>query len=43
MEDKKENLFYETPSIRVVDLKYDAVLCMSDPTMETPYDEGEDW
>lgn len=32
MEDKKKNLIYETPSIDVMELKYDAVLCMSNLT-----------
>lgn len=44
MEDKKKKLIYETPSIDVMELKYDAVLCISNPTLTTPYDdEGEDW
>jgi hypothetical protein len=43
MEDKREKSMYVTPSIHVAELNYDAVLCMSDPTMEPPYDEGEDW
>lgn len=34
---------YEVPSIEVIEVKQEGVICASNPKYNIPFEEGEDW
>jgi hypothetical protein len=40
---QKEKQKYSVPSTMIIEVTQEGVICVSDPTFNTPFDPEEDW
>lgn len=41
--EKTEKQFYEAPSVRMIEVRQESIICVSDPDYNKPFDPEEDW